>query len=301
MRQLVIVGNLTPTNVALLAAFRDLGRRASLLPASALASTPAAGNVYLGRLDVKRSLDGIEEGLEELRELETKGARVLNPPAALFRCHDKLTTALALHGSGIPHPQTELIDVGAAPPPFGPPYVVKPRFGSWGRDVVMCENRRQLKRTLARLSIRPWFRANGALVQELVPAARRDLRLVVAGGQVVGAIARVAPAGEWRTNIALGGSRQPVVPSTGAMSVALDAAEAVGGDLVGVDLVATGASHTVIEVNGCVDFTAEYAPHGDAFARAASALVAVADELELDQVASAQAPLPESETVVPGP
>ncbi len=292
MPQLVIVGSLTPTNVALLAAFRDLGRRASLLPASALATTPAAGSLYLGRLDVRRSLDGIEEGLEELRELELQGARVLNSPAALFRCHDKLTTALALHGAGVPHPRTELIDVDAAPPPFGPPYVVKPRFGSWGCDVVRCETERQLKRTLARLSARPWFRSNGALVQELVPCAGRDLRVVVAGGQIVGAIVRVAPPGDWRTNISLGGTREPVVPSSDARSLALAAAEAVGGDLVGVDLVATDRSHSVIEVNGCVDFTADYALHGDAFGRAANALAAVADAVELEQAVSARRRLP---------
>lgn len=289
MRQLVIVGNLTPTNAALLAAFRDLGKRTSLYPPSTLASTnPLVGAVYLGRIDVKRSLDGIDEGLEDLRELEAQGARVLNPPAALFRCHDKLTTALALHGAGVPHPQTELVDLDAPAPPFGPPYVVKPRFGSWGLDVVRCEDSHELKRTLALLSTRPWFRANGALVQELVPSSGRDLRIVIAGGRIVGAVVRTAAPGDWRTNISLGGTRRRVVPSSDAMSLALDAAEAVGGDLVGVDLVATGGAFTVIEVNGCVDFTSEYGFRGDAFEEAA---VALADAAELSDVEPVLLPL----------
>ncbi len=67
------------------------------------------------------------------------------------------------------------------------------------------------------------------------------------------------------------------LPSSDAKSVALAAAAAVGGDLVGVDLAATGASHTVIEVNGCVDFTTSYSPRDDTFARAAAALTSVAD------------------------
>jgi ribosomal protein S6--L-glutamate ligase len=221
MRQLVVVGDITPTNVALLAAFRDIGQRTSLLPASALTAPTVAGDVYLGRLGVTRSLGGIEEGLEELRELERRGTRVLNPPAALFRSCDKLSTALALHNAGVPHPQTELVDVDAAQPPFGPPYVVKPRFGNRGRDVVMCENWQQLKRTLSMLSARPWFRASGALVQEFVPGGGLDLRVVVAGHRVVGAVVRKGTQGHQRTDISGGGERWPVVPASEAASLAL--------------------------------------------------------------------------------
>ena len=74
----------------------------------------------------------------------------------------------------------------------------------------------------------------GALVQELIPPCGRDLRVLVAGGRVVGAIQRVAAPGEWRTNVALGGHRVAVSePSADACELALLAAEARDADLVG--------------------------------------------------------------------
>ena len=72
---------------------------------------------------------------------------------------------------------------------------------------VMSASRRdrgELERCLEHLSHKRWFRSHGGLIQELIPPLGHDLRLVVAGGTVVRAVKRVAPPGEWRTNVALG-------------------------------------------------------------------------------------------------
>jgi glutathione synthase/RimK-type ligase-like ATP-grasp enzyme len=111
-------------------------------------------------------------------------------------------------------------------------------------------------------------------MQRLVPPRGFDLRLVVAGGGIVGAIKRVAAPGEWRTNIALGGHREPVLPPSDACELALTAADAVGGDLVGVDLLpADDGSWTVIEINGAVEFTGVYSLGDEVFAAARAALL----------------------------
>jgi len=245
-----------------------------LTPREAL-TTLAAGDAALGRLDIRQGLDGIEDGLWALSELSATGVRVLNPPAALISAHDKLVTARALRRAGLPHPETRPLTAWEEPPDCSSfPLVVKPRFGSWGRDVSLCRDRGELERCLEHLSHRRWFRSHGGLIQELIPPLGHDMRLVVAGGTVVGAVKRVAPPGEWRTNVALGAVREPVEPPPIACELAVAAASAVGGDLVGVDLLPLGPGrYVVLEINAAVDFSPEYSLDQDVFEGVVTALV----------------------------
>jgi len=144
--------------------------------------------------------------------------------------------------------------------------VVKPRFGSGGVDVQRCAGAAEIRRHLHGLRDRTWFQRQGALVQELVTPRGYDMRVVVAGGKVVGAIVRVARDGEWRTNVALGARRLPTTPPVEAKELALAAARAVGADLVGVDLLpAARGGWTILELNGAAEFTAEYSLRRDVF------------------------------------
>jgi RimK family alpha-L-glutamate ligase len=235
------------------------------------------GDVALSRLDVLPTLDGIEPGTWDLARLEAEGILVLNPLRTLLGMHDKLLTCRLLSAAGLPHPKTRHVTQPQAPTALEPPFVIKPRFGSWGAEVHRCEDRGAARACLEELSTRSWFRKHGVLVQELVPPQGRDLRVVVAAGQVVGAVQRVAAPGEWRTNIALGGVRQPINPPLAARELALAAAAAADADLVGVDLLpAPDVSWVVIELNGAVEFTDEYSLERNVFAATAEALTSAA-------------------------
>jgi RimK family alpha-L-glutamate ligase len=151
--------------------------------------------------------------------------------------------------------------------------VLKPRFGSWGEDVIRCDDEAGVERGLAILRTRAWYDATGGLAQKLVAPRGYDLRIVVAGGRVIGAVRRVAAPGEWRTNVALGARREPVSPSDDARAIALGAAAAVGGDLVGIDLLPSDlGTWLVLEVNGAVDFNGVYTLGDDVYADAREAL-----------------------------
>jgi [lysine-biosynthesis-protein LysW]---L-2-aminoadipate ligase len=199
---------------------------------------------------------------------------VLNGPAFLLAAHDKLLTARLLRRAGLPHPRTRVVRGSRVPPSLETPAVVKPRHGSWGRAVTLCRDDAELAAELSRIQGEPWYLQHGALVQDLVPPVGHDLRLLVAGDRVVGCVRRVAQAGEWRTNVALGARREPAVAPPIAIRMALDAARAVDATLVGVDLLPTEDGWTIVELNGAVEFTAEYRPQGDVFREAALELVA---------------------------
>ena len=274
MRFAVVAHRRSPTNEALVAAARDWGLDAELLDPHTALTSLEPGDVALARLDVREGLDGIERGTGELERLAAGGVDVRNPPGSLIVAHDKLLTARALRLAGLPHPHSTLLNPAVPTPVPELPVVLKPRFGSWGRDIERCTTLLELEDALVRLQRKPWFREHGALAQELVEPRGWDMRLVVAGGRVVGAACRIARSGEWRTNAALGAQVEPVDPPPIARALALAAAKAARADLVGVDLLPTpNGGFVVLELNGAVDFRPTYAPGRDVFFDAVAALL----------------------------
>src|SRR6266516_4375462 len=151
MRFAVVAHRLSETNTALAAAAGGL----VLTPRQALTALEP-GDVALARLDVRETLDGIEPGIDDVERLAARGVRVLNPPRALLAAHD------------MPPPRVEF------------PLVIKPRFGSWGRDVTLCCQRTELIRAIEGFAFRAWFRETGGVLQDLVPPIGHDLRIIVA-------------------------------------------------------------------------------------------------------------------------
>jgi len=273
MRVAIVSHRPSATNLGLVARGWN-GIAAELMSPREALLTLGRGDIALGRLDVRDELDGVEEGLWALDRLADGGVRVLNGSAALLAAHDKLLTARILRRAGLPHPRTVLIERHKDRPDLDFPAVLKPRFGSWGRDVVLCHDRAELEQALETLSCRPWFRRTGVIAQELIRPLGHDFRIVVAKGTVVGAAKRIAPPGEWRTNVALGASSVVTSPPPVALNLALAAAEVSGLDLLGVDLLPTGpGGFCVIELNAAVDFKVHYSfPGRNVFEDAMAAL-----------------------------
>jgi [lysine-biosynthesis-protein LysW]---L-2-aminoadipate ligase len=273
MKFAVVAHRRSATNDALVAAAQTWGLDSELVDPKRALALLEPGDIALARLDVREQLDGIERGTGELERLVAGGVDVRNPPAALVVVHDKLLTARTLRLAGLPHPHTTHLNP-SLPTAFPDlPAVLKPRFGSWGREVERCSTVEELEAAFVRLQGKQWFREHGALAQELVEPRGWDLRLVVAGGRVVGAACRIARSGEWRTNAALGAEVVSVEPPPIAQALALSAARAARADLVGVDLLPTQNGFVILELNGAVDFRPVYAPQHDVFVEAVGALL----------------------------
>jgi RimK family alpha-L-glutamate ligase len=125
--------------------------------------------------------------------------------------------------------------------------VIKPIFGSLGQGMIRTDNPEVALRVVRTLDqVRAVF-----YVQQAIDSGGRDVRVFVVGGRVLGAIERRAPAGEWRTNVALGGTARALSLPDDWATMAVRAAAAVGADYAGVDLLpARDGAVYVLEVNG---------------------------------------------------
>jgi RimK family alpha-L-glutamate ligase len=255
---LALIGSPTRTNLQLAFAWRSLGLDARVLWPREASSLLGPEDVAITRLDVLPTLDGLEPGIELVPELVERGVRIVNTPEALLAAHDKLLTAERLAHDGLPTPWTEHIGSGVDLPAIPFPCVVKPRFGSWGQDVLRCRTPEELTTALAWVATRPWWEPHGALVQELVGPGGRDIRVIVAGGRVVAGAHRISGPDEWRTNVTLGGMVLEAEVSPDEAGLAVRAAAAVGIDLASVDLLPTNGGLTVLELNAAVDFDRKY-------------------------------------------
>ena len=163
----------------------------------------------------RRASDARRRRRRALGARRPRGARRDGAERGRRRCSRPTTSCSPpglLRRAGLPHPRTRLISGDRPSSPLRPPVVIKPRFGSWGLGVERCDDEESLAALLEALPEESWYRAHGALVQELVPTLGFDLRIVVADDQAIGAISRVAAPGEWRTNVALGAERRQATP-----------------------------------------------------------------------------------------
>jgi ribosomal protein S6--L-glutamate ligase len=186
---------------------------------------------------------------EIYRALEGTGAVVVNRLEPLLAAQDKFRTSWLLRRAGVPTPRAAVAQTGedaeAALEAIGEA-VAKPLAGSLGDGIERVH-----PDAAGRARVRERVARDGALyLQSWVPHPGRDLRVFVVGGRARAAIARHAPAGEWRTNVAVGGRTERVALRRALAGIAEAASAALGLDYAGVDLVAAGAGATVLEVNG---------------------------------------------------
>src|SRR4030095_964803 len=104
--------------------------------------------------------------------------------------------------------------------------VIKPIFGSLGHGMVRVSDPETALRVVRALDqIKSVFYA-----QRAIDHAGRALRVFVVGGRVIAAIERRAPAGDWRTNVAIGGVATAVAGPHEVERIAPPAAAGGGGE-----------------------------------------------------------------------
>jgi [lysine-biosynthesis-protein LysW]--L-2-aminoadipate ligase len=212
----------------------------------------------LGDVILQRSISHFR-GLYLTSCLEFLGFSVINRFKVGETCGNKLLTSLTLAKHNVPTPKTHFaFSAGAAMEVInytGFPVVLKPIVGSWGRGVyplrddevanMIVEMREEDHNPLDRIYY----------IQEMIQRPPRDLRCIVVGDEIIAAVYRYSAQNEWRTNVARGGKAENAPITNELEEIALRASRAVGGGVLGVDLMEDKQRGLLVhEINNTVEF-----------------------------------------------
>lgn len=194
----------------------------------------------------KGSAEQIVFRMDALHRLENLGIRTLNPSASIERCADKFYTCSLLEDARIPVPRTVVAekrkDARKAFKEFGD-VVVKPLFGSLGTGMLRIGEEDLAYRVFSALE----FGRNIYYIQEFIPHKNRDVRAFVLNGEVLASMERRGEG--WKTNIAKGGEAKACELSPELEEMSVKAAEVLGCEYAGVDIVESEGKTCVVEVN----------------------------------------------------
>ena len=190
-------------------------------------------------------------GTAVLRQFEMMGVYPLNESVAISRSRDKLRALQLLSRKGIGLPITgfahkpddikDLIQMVR-----GAPLVIKLLQGTQGIGVVLAETEKA-----AESVIESFFGLHASvLVQEYIEeSGGADIRCLVVGDKVVAAMRRQGAEGEFRSNLHRGGSAALIKITPEERSTAVRAANTMGLNVCGVDILRSNHGPVVMEVN----------------------------------------------------
>lgn len=214
------------------------------------------------------SFEQVTKRLTVLHALQALGVPVYNEPRAIERSVDKAMTSWLLHQRGLPTPATwvgedrararrELVRAAAA----GHGLVSKPLFGSQGKGLARVGRHGERFEPLPERPAGVAGPAGLHYLQRFLPAAvdgtpGHDWRVLVIGGRAVAAMRRVSA--HWIHNVAQGAQVAPASLTPALARLAEAAADALGLDYAGVDLMPVAEAERraglapiqILEVNG---------------------------------------------------
>ena len=190
-------------------------------------------------------------GASVVRQFEMADVYTVNNSDGISRSRDKLRSMQLLSRAGVGLPTTSFahdsLDIdGILDVVGGPPVVVKLLEGTQGVGVVLAETQKAAESVISA------FRQLDAnfLVQQFIEEAEgADIRALIVGGEVVAAMRRQGPPGEFRSNLHRGGRAEVIELTPNQRATALRAARAMDLNVAGVDLIQSSNGSMVLEIN----------------------------------------------------
>mmetsp|Transcript_17082 Transcript_17082/g.24210 ORF Transcript_17082/g.24210 Transcript_17082/m.24210 type:complete len:370 (+) Transcript_17082:251-1360(+) len=198
-----------------------------------------------------------------LRQFERLNVPTLPNSASIEASKDKMYANQILAQAGLPIPKTMLARLPETSAELvqkvvGFPCVLKVVTGSLGKGVHLCHNAKEFENLSEMLcSVTNANSANPLLmlIQEFVSFSEgRDLRVMVIGGRVVGAMQRTATDGDFKANVSRGGEAAAFPVDHEMEKLALDVAKTLDLDIAGIDLLFHPDGYKVCEANSAPGF-----------------------------------------------
>jgi ribosomal protein S6--L-glutamate ligase len=206
-------------------------------------------------LDVVLPRQGATVGnscLALIRHFSLMGIPIVNDLDSIRLTKNQFHTLQTMAAARIPVPDTLFVNSPeglqeAIVRLKGYPVVVKQVSGRQGKGVILVET----KHNLESVTYEYLDRRKGLLVQRFIPPEKRqDIRVLVVGGKVVGAMELRPKEGDFRANYHLSKESSTRDLSQELEEITLKAAFAVGLEIAGVDLIVDKNDRAnVIEVN----------------------------------------------------
>ena len=210
--------------------------------------------IFLRSLGVLIDVETFFRRAITIKLLEEGGSVVINPLDGLLKTRNKLETTVILKSKGLPVPDTigtEDIIYAYDMAKSMKDIVIKPLQGSRGYGAVKVSDADiafQIMRTLLTFK-KPIY------LQKYIEKPHRDIRVMVIDGDVFGCMIRVAPNGQWKTNVAQGAVGKPCVNiDKTVMEIAIKSVESLGLVYGGVDIGEGKDGYVIFEVNGSPDW-----------------------------------------------
>jgi len=208
----------------------------------------------LGRYDAVLPRIGASQtsyGTAIVRQFEMIGDFVINKSDAIKSSRDKLRSLQVLAKHGIDMPITgyasHTMDIHDVIEKVGKtPLIMKLLQGTQGNGMVLAETMKAAE------SVMNAFKQVDAdiLIQEFIKESSGvDIRAIVVGDKVVAAMQRVAPEGEFRSNVHRGAATKHINLTPEEEEIAIKSTKVLGLSVAGVDLMRSKRGPLVLEVN----------------------------------------------------
>jgi len=190
-------------------------------------------------------------GTAVVRQFQEMDVFCANTAHGIANSRDKLRSLqiLSRHHIGIPR-TSFVVDKKDVIPALervgGAPVVIKLIEGTQGIGVLLAESKSTAESMIELLQ----SQKQNVLVQKFVAESRgKDIRAFVVGGRVVAAMRRVAQGQEFRSNVHRGGIAEAVELSEEYSETAVRAAQILGLQVAGVDMLEGKDGPQIMEVN----------------------------------------------------